>query len=266
MFLRGNTSPEKLAANIQNDFGWNRHMSVGGQAVILYPDTAIEPLADAGLDWMVEEPGSLDRLNALPAERLGNGGFGSVYEIGETGIVVKKHFPNVYQGGRQDTMREVPGKAILRQLMVNLAIERALADDPDYVTPKYLGHMMLEGADVRRHYTLMTKLERVETETEQAQKREQELRDIFTGRCVNALRLIGHKRIPDFDSSRANLFPTRDEDGRLQLGVIDMQKYKKGQCPKARHPVTSRYRKSYDPDAPWLSTQPIQAQSQAPAA
>lgn len=249
---------------VTRNFDWEAVEDGAGNVALHSPD-APEILAQHGLEAMVATPGDTDFLASLPVKDLGNGGYGAVYEITGTGLVVKKHFPDRYFGGYEGQdrhgrthMRQLSESTFLRDLSVNLALERALVPRDHYTTPEYLGHMMLRGENGnQRHYTVMTKLEEVEPpeDDEAAQAEIERLKREAHIACLIALRNSSRKIwFIDWDMGDGrgtnNLIPLSGEDGP-ELGVIDQRTLLARPKTLRGVPLVSRHR--HDPDAPWLA-------------
>jgi hypothetical protein len=249
---------------IARNFDWQTVSGTDG-AVLMHSPDAPDVLAGADLEEIVRQPGNTDFLAALPVEELGSGSYGTVYEVEGTGIAVKKHFPDGYLGGyegqnwRGEThMKHRSQSMFLRDLAVNLALERALEPSGDYSTPRYLGHLMLpDGQGQNRQYTIMTKLERQEpAEDDEAGRERIEylVRNAYAA-CIMALRASGRKIWFidwDFGDIRGanNLLPMQGKDGP-ELGIIDQRT--PFARPRAMKAAPLVCRSMHDPDAPWLA-------------
>lgn len=249
---------------ITRNFDWQTVASEDGAVVMHSPD-ASDALAEAGLEEIISQPGNTDFLAALPVEKLGAGNYGAVYEIEGTGIAVKKHFPDGYVGGYEGQdwsgktyMKHRSQSMFLRDLAINLALERALEPRDNYTTPRYLGHLMLpDDYGQSRQYTVMTKLEKYAPPAgdESGQERINGLIRNAYAACVMALRASGKKIWFidwDFGDERGanNLIPVQGEND-LELGVIDQRTlFAKPRKMKAAPLVC---RNMHDPDAPWLA-------------
>jgi hypothetical protein len=254
---------------ITRNFDWQTAPGADG-AVLMHSPGAPDVLADAGLEEIVGQPGDTDFLATLPVRELGSGSYGMVYEVEGTGIAVKKHFPDGYVGGYEGQdrrgktyMKQRSQSMFLRDLAINLALERALEPRDGYSTPRYLGHLMLSDSHGEsRQYTIMTKLERREPAEgdEAGQERINYLvRNAYVA-CVMALRASG-RRVWfidwDFGDERGsnNLIPVQGEDGP-ELGVIDQRTL--FAQPKKMKAAPLICRSMHDPDAPWLAvTDPL---------
>lgn len=246
---------------IQREFDWEHYED--GEHTALFAADAPEFLAERGLGWMTDDFIDLERLNSLGEEPLGNGHFSCVHQIDDTDIVAKRYYPLVYSGGHNgdNRLRQVTESSILRDLIVNLALENALADDDTFITPRYLGHLMLKSDTERanRHYTLMSKLDIIDhdefNDLPQADKeQDRELRDRFKDHCTAALRGSDSRVMLvnfDIDKHNCNMPPLRDpETGDMRIGVIDADTYIKWRKRVEGNPVSYLYT---DPSAPWLS-------------
>lgn len=244
---------------IEHDFDWQK--IEGDPNTALYAPAYLSMLEAEGLGRLVTQPDNTEFRDALDARTIGYGSFGSVYELEDTGIVVKKHYSEMVCGKENDKeqhMRKVPSSSILDGLAVNLMLEEALKSVSEYSTPYYIGHLMLTGvrSDVVRHYTLMTKVREATPESSEERQRIQELKEFAVGSCRTALRQAGMKANSvrwDIEDSRGfrNAIPTRDESGTIVLAIIDQRSWHSGG--KRLYGARLVSQAEHDPDAPWLS-------------
>ena len=166
--------------------GWR--IKQGEYAESFYPREHLPILEEAGLEKVVLNPDSVLE-NDFEFTRIGWGGHSRVYDIDDTGIVVKKHFPTFpYEDiwGNWSNSTET----ILTNLQVNVNFEKALRKDRDYKTPLYLGHLVLE--DSKRetwNYTLMTGLNILDRKglTRAERKKFEFLSKVVKWHCLEAL-------------------------------------------------------------------------------
>jgi hypothetical protein len=269
MFLRGNTSPEKLEANIQNDFGWNRHAMADGQAVILYPDTAIRLLSQAGVDQVISDPGNTSELNSIRSAEIGRTSFSALYELEGGGVVAEKHYPDTYQGGKASRrgMFKVPPELILNHVYSSLALQEKIKQDglgkklqgesPEYTTPQLLGHLVFfSGSNRARHYTLRTKLNELVLPKHPRGDSDHTIRDAIVTRKDIAIETIDYlARTAGLTRHNIDLSQVLDDEGRLVFGLTTKPAYSMRKCQKLGgdpHWVISRATQDYE--APWLNT------------
>lgn len=250
--------------SLTREFGWETTRTPEGN-IALYPLRGRAVLAEHGLEGMVANPGDEDLLDSILVKPLESGSFASAYEIADTGLVVKKHFPDMYEPGHEGTnafghtyMRRIGSSTVLRDLSVNLWLERGLKHRPHYATPDYLGHLMLKDeSGEARHYTLMTKLDEFIPAEEQGEEQDGivELKRNAQVNCVMALRAAGRSVwFIDWDIGDErgyhNLIPFIDETEGLSVGVIDQRSSLSRGKLMRRAPLVAR--SQHDPDAPWL--------------
>ena len=253
---------DRAEARIQREFRWERHEDTGNAA--LFAKDAAPFLAERGLSWIVDDFIDLEKLNSLETIELGNGHYGCVHQIEGTDIAAKRYFPFVYQGGYNgdNCRRRVSESSILRDLIVNLALERALDDDSEYITPRYLGHLMLQGTEGEgnRHYTLMSKLDILNMDEfhdlpEEDKSNDYQLRRQFKDHCLAVLKASDSRVMLvnfDIDQHTGNMPAVRDpQTGKLQLGVIDAETFIKWNRKVDGQLIAYS---NNDPHAPWLAT------------
>jgi hypothetical protein len=254
---------DRAQTRIQKEFGWERYGD--GEHTALFAEDTERFLDRRGLGWMVSDFVDLDRLNSLDTgEEVGTGHYSCVHQIEDTDIVAKRYFPFVYSGGYNgdNCLRRVSESSILRDLIVNLALEQALEGDEDYITPRYLGHLMLQGTqeEAKRHYTLMTKLDILDLDAchalpDEEQARDYQLRRQFKDHCLSALRSSDSRvMLSSFDINKhsSNMPLIFDEQTReMKLGVIDVETSAKWRR-KVDRPLLAY--SNTDVHAPWLAT------------
>ncbi len=202
-------------------YGWSAQETP--HATAIFPERHLPILEEAGLAHLVTRPDqAVD--NKPDFEKLSQGGKSAVYSVNGTDILVKKHFPEFWFEGEFKN-RAVTRRAVLANLAANVALERALDGDQNYVTPRYLGHLMLGGRNAR-HYTLMTRLHpgRYPHPGDPDWERYLALTIELPRYCSRALLRRGRNpMLINWSEVDENTFPIKQDGEQLKVGIIDAE-------------------------------------------